>query len=331
MESANFIEKEIEFIVDNITLSGTLVLPEKLPAPCVIMLSGYGSVTRDNASKGLPRYKIIAELLAKENIASFRFDDRGSGKSSQVNWHDYTFNDLADEANAAFDLMKNKKTIDPGKIGFLGHSLGATIGPLASLQNDDVAFIVAIAPHGFIGLDTALESSAGIAKAMGDDDNDIQEHKELLRKILVKFQDAQTAKEAIDELRKLMMKTYQKKTGKVEITEEEFTIYLQSMYEGFLLTFGNTAMYRSFLEFNPIAMYKQLTKPTLLIFAGKDILHPSFIHKTAIEMSIDQDNNSFIDFPEASHDFVIVNKNNESNFNPHFCDIIINWIKEKCA
>ena len=84
-------EMEIEFSIKDITLSGTLTIPKKEQNPCAILLSGYGAVTRDNSSRNFPRYKVLAEELVRKGIASLRFDDRGSGKSTKVNWHEYTF------------------------------------------------------------------------------------------------------------------------------------------------------------------------------------------------------------------------------------------------
>jgi len=112
-------EKEIEFSIKDITLSGTLTVPKKDQSSCAILLSGYGSTTRDNPSRNFPRYKVLAEELARKGIASLRFDDRGSGKSTKVNWHDYTFYDLAEEALAALKFVKEIPNIDSEKIGFL--------------------------------------------------------------------------------------------------------------------------------------------------------------------------------------------------------------------
>lgn len=331
MASTSYTEKELEFTIGEITLSGTLVLPEKQPATCVIMLSGYGSHARDNLLKELNRYKTLAAELAKVGIASYRFDDRGSGKSTQVNWHDYTFDDLADEANAAFAMIKTHTSILPEKIGFFGHSLGATIGPLASLKNNEVAFIVSTAPHAFIGIDTALETRTAIAKEMGEPKDVLAERKAELRPILEKLKDAQKAPEAITELQQIMMNRFKKTTGKDEINETDYTNYLKTTFEGFLFALGNTPMYRSFLTFNPLGMYKQLKKQAMFVFAGKDTLHPPSIHKVALDFALDAKNHFILDFPDANHDFTIIDKNKKTQFVPHFYELIVNWILEKTA
>ncbi|MEA2071123.1 MAG: alpha/beta hydrolase [Asgard group archaeon] len=157
-------KKEVDFLINNIQISGTLTIPKNECKQGIVFLSGYGPVTRDNEVKGLKRYKILAQMFAENNITSLRFDDRGCGKSTDVNWHDYTFNDLAKEAIAAANFLRNHPEITTDKIGFFGHSLGAIIGPLAATMNDDIAFIISAAPPGLNGQETALQTRNFIAK-----------------------------------------------------------------------------------------------------------------------------------------------------------------------
>lgn len=41
-DKTDYSEKEIEFSIEDITLSGTLTFPQKEQNPCSILLSGYG-------------------------------------------------------------------------------------------------------------------------------------------------------------------------------------------------------------------------------------------------------------------------------------------------
>ena len=120
------------------------------------------------------------------------------------------------------------------------------------------------------------------------------------------------------------MNRFKKTTGKDEINETDYTHYLKTTFEGFLFVLGNTPMYRSFLTFNPLGMYKQLQKPTLFVFA------PS-IHKVALDFALDATNHFILDFPDANHDFTIIDKNKKTQFVPHFYELIVNWVLEKTA
>ena len=125
-DNNDFETEEIEFSVDDLTFSGTLTLPLKEKNPCVLLLSGYGSTDRSNVSGNFKRHDMIAKQLADSNIASLRYDDRGSGKSSKVNWHDYTFDDtgsilksniITPTAQNAANIEKDAKVIAENLLG----------------------------------------------------------------------------------------------------------------------------------------------------------------------------------------------------------------------
>lgn len=97
-----FFEEEIQFQVDDITLVGTLSIPKKTgKSPAVILLSGWGPCTRDYEERELKKFRIISSYLANNGIAVLRYDDRGAGDSSQVDWSQFTYNDLSDDVLAA--------------------------------------------------------------------------------------------------------------------------------------------------------------------------------------------------------------------------------------
>ncbi|UCG00357.1 MAG: hypothetical protein JSW11_11980 [Candidatus Heimdallarchaeota archaeon] len=101
-KSPLFSEEEVNFQVDDITLTGTLSIPQKTGKfQAVILLSGYGLCLRDYEERGLKKFRIISSYLANHGIAVLRYDDRGTGNSSPVDWSQFTFYDLADEAIAA--------------------------------------------------------------------------------------------------------------------------------------------------------------------------------------------------------------------------------------
>jgi hypothetical protein len=74
-----------EIIIPNkdIEIGGTLVLPEdKTYVPLVIMVSGSGAQDRDSNVFNFKIFAEMADQLKEKGIASFRYDDRGIGKSS---------------------------------------------------------------------------------------------------------------------------------------------------------------------------------------------------------------------------------------------------------
>ena len=122
IENYNTEDFEILNEIDNLKISGTLISPKEEFEELVIIVPGTGANTRNSHFK-------LAEYLLKNNIAVFRYDDRGVNRSEgdyiKV-W--YTASDMENEVLSVTNYLrarfKNKK------IGLIGHSMGgmATIG-----------------------------------------------------------------------------------------------------------------------------------------------------------------------------------------------------------
>jgi len=137
----NPVEKEVH-------LGGTLTLPEgKGPFPAAVLITGSGAQDRDETLLGHKPFAVIADYLTRHGIAVLRFDDRGVGKSTG-NYAAATSADLATDANAAADYLMTRPEIRHDAIGFIGHSEGGMIGPIAMASNDKIAFLVMLAGPG---------------------------------------------------------------------------------------------------------------------------------------------------------------------------------------
>jgi len=115
-------------------LEGTLLIPQATkPIPVVLIIAGSGPTDRDgNNPLGVKAqsYKLLAEGLAKNQIASLRYDKRGIGQSSNtaVKEIDMRFETGADDAAQFLDTLRK----DPrfSKVLVLGHSEGSLLGML---------------------------------------------------------------------------------------------------------------------------------------------------------------------------------------------------------
>lgn len=137
-------------------IGGTLTLPAASgKVPVALIIAGSGPTDRDGNST-LPGFrndslKLLAEALARQGIASVRYDKRGIGASraAMTTESALRFDDLVDDAAGWIAKLKT----DPrfSKVVVIGHSEGSLIGMLA-------------APRA--GAD-ALVSVAGIADGLG--------------------------------------------------------------------------------------------------------------------------------------------------------------------
>jgi len=124
----NYISTEIETenLVDNVILKGTLIEPKTKYAQLVIIVPGSGKDTRNS------HYKLTEKLL-ENNIAVYRYDERGCGLSTgKFNTVSYNINDLTNDLHFIYNNIKKQKFLNTKKIGLIGHSIGgmATIGLL---------------------------------------------------------------------------------------------------------------------------------------------------------------------------------------------------------
>jgi alpha-beta hydrolase superfamily lysophospholipase len=116
----NSIHKKISFKSNGLLIKGTLHLPNIKQPPVIIGV--HGLFSDSNSPKQIELAKKCNEL----NIAFFRFDHQGCGKSEGV------FRDVTSFEARQSDLISAVKTIrsrnDAGKnIGLFGSSLGGTV------------------------------------------------------------------------------------------------------------------------------------------------------------------------------------------------------------
>ena len=330
-----FIDTEVKFRIDKVFLKGTLSLPKKKgKLPCVILLSGYGPCKRDYEIKGFKRFQVIAHKLAKSGFAVLRYDDRGSEELSEIKWSDSTFDDLANEALEALEFLKKRQDIDSKRIGFLGHSLGATIAALAASKSEDVAFIIPIGGHGLIGQETALITRTFTAFDIGETEKESVEGAELLIKMIRAIQGEEDWEEVKTEVIGKLSDKYFKMTDEKRTKFDSLEKYINSTYEGFLIFQGKTPMYEFFLKFDPTEAYEKVMCPVLLIFAESDLFHPPDLHKEKIESALKKGKNkdcTSIMFPKANHDFLTEETIKKGNFIPRFLENIIDWLEEKTS
>ena len=115
---------KIENKKDNLTLAATLTTPKgNGPFPVVITISGSGPKDRDETLFGHKPFLVIADHLAKNGIATLRFDDRGTAESTG-DFGAATSEDFSRDVDAIVEFVKKHKKIDPNKIALLGHSEG---------------------------------------------------------------------------------------------------------------------------------------------------------------------------------------------------------------
>lgn len=156
-------EESVSFTNAQYTFNGTLTLPENYSknTPVVLMVTGSGQQNRDEELFSHKPFAVIADALARQGIASLRYDDRGWGDKS-VNFADFTTDDFRQDAAAALPLLRKRFN----KVGILGHSEGGTIAMMLAAEGK-ADFIVSLAGMAISGKETLIMQNRQAMSAIG--------------------------------------------------------------------------------------------------------------------------------------------------------------------
>ena len=156
-------EESVSFTNAQYTFNGTLTLPENYSknTPVVLMVTGSGQQDRDEELFSHKPFAVIADALARQGIASLRYDDRGWGDKS-VNFADFTTDDFRQDAAAAIPLLRKRFN----KVGILGHSEGGTIAMMLAAEGK-ADFIVSLAGMDISGKETLIMQNRQAMSAIG--------------------------------------------------------------------------------------------------------------------------------------------------------------------
>lgn len=149
---ASAAEADVEIAGGKAPLKGSLLLPEgNARVTAVLILAGSGPTDRNGNSPGginTDAYKLIAQELAKQGIASLRVDKRGVAASAgaATKEEDLRFETYIEDAASWVAFLKQQKRVD--RIFVLGHSEGALIGSIVA-QRPGVAGFVSLSGAGF--------------------------------------------------------------------------------------------------------------------------------------------------------------------------------------
>jgi pimeloyl-ACP methyl ester carboxylesterase len=140
-------ELQISIPNDSAVLSGTLLLPsDQTPLGVVLFFSGSGPTDRDGNTGSQytnNSLKMLAKGLAKNGIASLRYDKRGIGKSKfEGGEADLLFEDFVSDGQAWLELLSKDERFDD--VYVLGHSQGSLVAALVA-SDDRIKKYISVA------------------------------------------------------------------------------------------------------------------------------------------------------------------------------------------
>lgn len=278
---------------DNATLSGTLTYPvgfdgmKKGTVPVVIMVTGSGLQNRDEEIFDHKPFLVIADFLARNGIATLRYDDRGAGKSTGDAVNGTTENNMKD-ALAAVDYARGTGKF--GRTGVLGHSEGGAIAFMLAARGK-ADFIVSMAGPGVRGDSILLAQNrrgmmqGGVPANMADD------YCKVLAKMFVVMAQPGTVADPAAKVREIA-----KETG-VSLPEPLVQNFAKSMEIC-------TPWLKYFIGYDPSADIKAVKCPVMAVNGSKDVQVTAADNLAAIRCLLPENSRNLIkEYPGLNHLF----------------------------
>lgn len=295
---------------DNIKLTGTLITPKAKYDKIVFIVPGSGKDTRNS-------HFILTELLLKNNIAVFRYDERGVGQSQGVfNLYSYTINNMINDFYSIFNEVTTTEKFINKKIGLIGHSYGGLITIGAVEKGLKCDFLIQWA--------TPVERATESLKYQITTGQNKQEKN-------LQYSDNETKFKVMDSISKII-----DRNATLNLMSLRKVIYGTMKKYGYkkkdyawYITFSS---YLELLKKNFIPVYEKLTIPTVYLIGNNDI----FIDPIANTTLLKKINNKNIDIKvfESLNHYLTSSKNLELNTSLYEIDevaktYVLDWIKSK--
>ncbi len=336
-EDLPYTQEEVTFKNGDVTLAGTLTLPEgDGPYPAIVLVTGSGPQDRDETIGAMKVFRLLADGLTRAGVAVLRWDDRGVGKS-KGDFEKAITSDFASDATAAIDFLLTRDDIDHDQIGLLGHSEGGDVAAMLGATDKNLAFIISMAGPAVSGEDVLLVQNKRIFEAEKTPQATIDAQLKFLPQLFEKIQtgDADAIHQLVhDEVIaqiKAAPKDEQDKIGDPET-------YANQQADNAVTTY-NTDWWRFFLTYNPGKDWAKTTVPVLAIYGTLDVQVDADQNAPAFEAAMKEAGNTDYQLtilPTANHLMQAATTGSpteyatlKQEFTPDFLPTIIDWLTKQ--
>jgi|GEM_PF-2469136 len=257
-ETKNYRIEPVAVQNGTVVLSANLFIPvSSTPVSAVIMICGSGKHIKEE-------YNGWADLLASKGIAVLTYDKRNVTDFPELNIRQKTSDivlpgELESDVQAAVELLKKRKDINPHKIGLLGFSQGAVIAPIVAAGNSDIAFLVAISGNTTTDKEFIIYQTLNRLKARNISPEQVNKTEKLLNALFQYVKDRKNGSNLQDELDK----AYETGNGQYGLPR-----HLPNDDEIKYLSTWNS------FEHDPAKYWSRLTIPCYVVYGELDQLIP---------------------------------------------------------
>lgn len=316
-----YLQEEVVFYnsTDGNRLAGTLVKPLMMNAntPVAVLMSGSGQQNRDEELMEHKPFWVIADLLARNGIATLRYDDRGVGGSDATGLATATTATFKGDALAAIDFLKNRGMKN---IGVIGHSEGGLIAFMLGADVEYLSFVVSLAGTAVSGDQILIEQNRLLLEKSGVSADVVNSYCTLLNDI------------------------YSLKRSGVEFNRESKIAELKAKYANLPLQMtGNIAALLQpqpwidfFISYDPTEALKKIGCRVLALNGSNDVQVIASQNISALQKHVVSELLTTKIYPELNHLFQHSNTGMpneyyqiEETISPEVLKDIVNWIKNE--
>jgi len=315
---------------NSISMQGTLSIPNgEGPFPCLVMITGSGPQDRDESLMGHKPFAVIAHELAQKGWATFRYDERGVGKSSG-DFDKATSADFADDAYRALLTARLHAKINPNRVGLLGHSEGGLVAPMvAAAHPNEVFCIVSLAGPGVSGQEVLVKQSAEISIAEGKKKEDALVDADFVRGLCEVITQSKDSTEVAAGIRNRVV------TDSPD-DHNDATIEGEDLFDQYNQQF-NTNWMRFFIAHDPQINWQKVQCPTLIMSGDLDWQVNAQVNTKAIAQALSARGiqNDVVIMSNHNHLFQYTETGKvseyaqlEESFSPESLAEIVEWLKK---
>lgn len=316
-----YFQEEVVFYssIDDNKFAGTLVKPLMMNAntPVAVLISGSGQQNRDEELMEHKPFWVIADHLARNGIATLRYDDRGIGGSEAKNLTSATTETFKNDALSAIEFLKGRGL---NNIGVIGHSEGGLIAFILGAESADLNFIISLAGTAVSGDKILIEQN----------------------RLLLEKSDAPT--DIINSYCDLLKEIYDLKRSGAQLDRESKITELKAKYSHLPLQMtGNIAALLQpqpwidyFISYDPTNALKNIKCRTLALNGENDVQVIAPQNINALKQHIPSDLLTTKTYPTLNHLFQhsttgMLNEyyQIEETISPEVLTDITKWIKNK--
>ncbi|MFK8079453.1 MAG: alpha/beta hydrolase [Granulosicoccus sp.] len=250
-------EQPIELLSAGTKLQGTLTLADDIsnpvtatskdPVAAVLLLSDSGPLDRNQNSLQvqLNIFNDVASYLARQGIASLRYDKRGCGLS-KGKFDAAGHTDLVADAQAWLEYLHKRSAVAGAPVFLLGHGEGSLIAPQLVVNNDYIQGQILLTPF--------VENYEHVIRRQAE--NALREIAELdgFKGKLIRFFLSLSGNQLVKQ-KKLLQKIRKSRRDTLKIRKQII----------------NAKWIREMITMDASAIYKKADIPTLIIGGQKDL------------------------------------------------------------